>query len=173
MATANPTLPASDLNAPAESLFFLVTSQSQYRKGFTVSLVAYRPDPATAGQAAPGELREVPLGQFRYACTDDGGANSVEIEAPEQGKGYGKLLLLKAIAVGHEVNLGFESDHRGLSPRQARVYASLIDAECIIHQGLDCYALLPAGQAMLDALTDDHPTQQPLLIDDDVFDYDF
>ena len=173
MATAIPVSSVPTPESSAESLFFLVTSQSQYRKGFTVNLVAYRHDPSSAGQVSPGELREVPLGQFRYACTDDGGANSVEIEAAEQGKGYGKLLLLKAIAVGHEVNLGFESDHRGLSPRQEQVYASLIKSECIAHQGLDCYALLPAGQALLDARTDDHPTQQPLLIDDDVFDYDF
>ena len=89
---------------------FDITSKTDFEKGFTVRLTV-------EGQKA---------GHFRYYFDEDEGAmNDVEVYSEFQGKGYGKLLTLKAMITADDYDIPFERDSRGVSKAQRGVYNSL------------------------------------------------
>jgi len=89
---------------------FNITSNTEFENGFTVTLTV-------EGQK---------VGHFRYYFDEDEGAmNDVEVYTEHQGKGYGKLLTLKAMITADDYDIPFERDSRGISKAQAGVYSSL------------------------------------------------
>jgi GNAT superfamily N-acetyltransferase len=91
------------------------------------------------------------VGHFNFvrdAETDDVN-NEVEVDGRFLGQGYGKLLLLKAIAVANDHGLDFQQDIRGITPAQQRVYDSLENAGLIVSPGDGFWFLTPAGEQEL------------------------
>ena len=112
-----------------------VTSNTGFRHGFTVTL-------NIEGQKA---------GHFRYYFDKEGAQNDVEVYTEHQGKGYGKLLTLKAIATAEDYDLPFERDSRGVSKAQRGVYKALerdglIDNNGVTNKG---YNYLEDGETSL------------------------
>ncbi len=105
---------------------FNITSNTGFESGFTVTLTI-------KGQKA---------GHFRYYFDDDGAQNDVEVYPEFQGKGYGKLLTLKAMTTADDYDIPFERDSRGVSKAQRGVYSSLerdglIDNNGVTDKGYD------------------------------------
>ena len=68
------------------------------------------------------------IGGFRANRTSGENQNIANVYDKNQGQGYGKLLLLKAIYTANELNIPFEEDSREVSFAQSRVYDSLYDS---------------------------------------------
>ena len=105
---------------------FNITSNTGFESGFTVTLTI-------KGQKA---------GHFRYYFDEDGAQNDVEVYPEFQGKGYGKLLTLKAMTTADDYDIPFERDSRGVSKAQRGVYSSLerdglIDNNGVTDKGYD------------------------------------
>jgi len=105
---------------------FNISSNTGFESGFTVTL-------SIEGQKA---------GHFRYYFDEDGAQNDAEVFPEFQGKGYGKLLLLKAMETAINYDIPFEADRRGISKAQEGVYKSLerdglIDNNGITSKGYD------------------------------------
>ena len=103
-----------------------ISSNTGFKSGFTVTLTI-------KGQKA---------GHFRYYFDDDGAQNDVEVYPEFQGKGYGKLLTLKAMTTADDYDIPFERDSRGVSKAQRGVYSSLerdglIDNNGVTDKGYD------------------------------------
>jgi ribosomal protein S18 acetylase RimI-like enzyme len=101
---------------------FKITSASNFQNGFTILMT----------------VDNKIVGKFLYYLDDDEGAmNSVEVISSERNKGYGKILLMKAISVANKYGIGFELDSRGLSKIQNSIYKSLQDngfIEIVLYQ---------------------------------------
>lgn len=74
------------------------------------------------------------IGTFHYYKDKATGdvRNAADIDPSQQGKGYGKLLLLKAILTASEMGIDFQEDSNSMSRAQSRVYDSLADTRYII-----------------------------------------
>jgi len=72
--------------------------------------------------------KDIGFFSYQYDPEQDTVENDIRIiNDSERGRGYGKLLLLKAIETAQQHNLPYKRDHRGTSPAQSRVYSSLIN----------------------------------------------
>jgi ribosomal protein S18 acetylase RimI-like enzyme len=120
-----------------DKVSFHTTSQSGFRNGFQTEM----------------RLGSKKIGHFKYHIGDDGAQNDAHIDPAHRGKGLGKHLLLHAIKVATETDLGFQSDQRGMTGDQKRVYASLEKSGHIEHVGLGHHKLTPKGESV----ADDHP----------------
>ena len=68
------------------------------------------------------------IGTFGYALVGDEAKNIAEVSPLQKNKGYGKLLLLKAIYTANTLNIPFYEDTQEVSIEQSRVYDSLFDS---------------------------------------------
>jgi len=103
-----------------------ISSNTGFKSGFTVTLT----------------IDDQKAGHFRYYFDDDGAQNDVEVYPEFQGKGYGKLLTLKAMTTADDYDIPFERDSRGVSKAQRGVYSSLerdglIDNNGVTDKGYD------------------------------------
>jgi hypothetical protein len=93
---------------------FKVSSSNRYKISFKVSLL----------------FKDEQIGYFIYTH-DDTPSHSTEIKKEFRNKGFGKLLLLKAIWVGNKTKLGFYPDGDFISESQNKVYNSLLTKKLI------------------------------------------
>lgn len=114
---------------------FSVSSQSDFERGFTVSMT----------------VDGKPAGSFRYYMDfDEGAQNSVEIHSDYRRRGYGTLLLLKAIETAVDQMGEFQSDIRGITAAQEQLYHKAQEQGLITSLGLGTYDITDRGLEMLD-----------------------
>ena len=72
------------------------------------------------------------VGSFGYTFMGDGARNLAEVSPLHKGKGYGKLLLLKAINTAMDFKIPFYEDSQEVSYEQSYVYDSLFESYYIM-----------------------------------------
>ena len=119
-----------------DNVRFVTSSQSDFERGFSVEMY----------------VNGKHVGSYKHYVDEDGVQSSIDISPKFQGKGYGKLLTLKAIYVATEENdLGFERDVRGETKVQNQVYNSL-EKDGLITSGLMNVTLTSKGLDLLQEL---------------------
>lgn len=117
---------------------FKVSSTSNFANSFSVELY---------------DDQKNKVGHFKYAITDDGINSEAKVNETERNKGYGKMLLLKAIKTANDNDLDFAQDTRSVSKEQLAVYDSLKRDGYIESKGLG-YILTDDGEDFLSSISE-------------------
>lgn len=111
---------------------FKVSSRSNFQSGFTLELTR-------SGKT---------IGRYSYALDDEGlSRQDVRLDADYLNQGLGKILVLKAIQLAHNYDLGYSEDSLGVTSDMRRVYSSLLRSKLIRSD----YTLTDAGEDELSA----------------------
>jgi GNAT superfamily N-acetyltransferase len=111
------------------------SSGSDYENGFTVH----------------AKVGGKEVGSFKYALDEERNpSHSVQVQPAYQGRGIGKMLLVHAIYKAGQVDLGFQTDMRGITKAQQAVYDSLEKDGYIQHKGLGVHVLTGKGESLVE-----------------------
>ncbi len=101
-------------NEPTDNVEFHINSSDNFNTAFEVNLRQGNKD--------------VGFFAYKFFPRTNNVENDVFVHNSLRGKGYGKLLLLKAIEVAQKNDLPFKPDRNGITDEQRNVYQSLISS---------------------------------------------